>query len=349
MVRRRPALQLLTVPPDARLIDALQAVNDGGRAIAFVCDPGGRVLGTVTDGDARRAILRGASLTSRCLRTAMQRQFLSVSPRAERAEVLDLMRARQIEQIPVIDGRGRLVGLHWLHGLIGKVERENWAVIMAGGRGTRLGSLTDRLPKPMLPVAGRPILERLILHLVSHGFRRIALAVNYRAEVIEAHFGDGTRFGCRIEYLKETVPLGTAGALSLLPVRPKLPVLVINGDLVTQFDVARLMSFHDAGQYVATLGLRSHAVAIPFGVARVRGKRLVGLREKPTERILINAGIYVLAPEAVRMIPRGRAFQMTELFDRCLARARKVGAHLIQDDWLDIGRPAELIKARGEA
>jgi NDP-sugar pyrophosphorylase family protein len=187
-----------------------------------------------------------------------------------------------------------------------------------------------------------------VLHLMGHGIRRIFLSVNYLANVIEAHFGDGTRFGCTISYLREDEPLGTGGPLSLLPT-PDDAVLVVNGDLVTQCDVGRMLAFHAAGDYVATFGLRPYSVEIPFGVATVHGDRLVELREKPTERMLINAGIYVLSPRAIAMVPARCAYPITDLIAQCLTEGLPVGAHLVEDDWLDVGRPDELRKARGEA
>lgn len=338
----------MVVSPQAPLIDALRAIEAGRCAIALVCDRQRRLLGTVTDGDLRRAILRGAPLASRALPEVMNVEFAAVDRRAGRAEVLDMMRARGIEQVPIVDGRGRLCGLHFLREMIGAAEHPNWAVIMAGGRGSRLGSLTDYVPKPMIAVAGRPILERLILHLHGQGIRRIFVAVNYLAHVIEDYFGDGSRLGCRIEYLREPAPAGTGGALALLPSRPRAPLLVVNGDLVTQFNVSRLLRFHARGRYAATLGVRPHSIEIPYGVARLRGNRLLGLSEKPSERVLVNAGIYVVEPRLLRSVLRHRPFHMTELLEHCLERGLDVGAHLIQDDWLDVGRRDELRRANGD-
>ena len=338
----------MILSPGARILDALRAIQNGGCAIAFICDADRRILGTVSDGDLRPAILVGTSLESRCVTTVMNRDFAHVTQSAGRAEVLDMMRARGIEQVPVLDQKGRMCGLHLLHELMGAVERPNWAVIMAGGKGRRLEPLTKTVPKPMLAVAGRPILERLVLHLYSYGIRRVFLSVSYLAHVIEDHFGDGSRFGCRIEYLRETMARGTGGPLSLLPALPEWPVLVVNGDLVTQFDVGKLLRFHAQGRYVATLGVRPYMVEIPFGVATLRGNRLVGLREKPTDRLLINAGIYVLDPSAVRMVPQNREFHMTDLLDQCLRQNLRVAAHLIDDEWVDVGRHEELRRAKGE-
>lgn len=342
-----PRLACLCVRPDATVLEAMHAINAGGHAIAFVCGVRGKVHGLLTDGDLRRALLAGATLESRVLVTAMRHDFASVSPEATRAEALDLMRARHIEHLPVLDERGRLVGLHLLHELLGATPRPNWAVIMAGGRGTRLYPITQHVPKPMVTVAGRPILERLVLHLVGYGIRRIYLAVNYLAEMIEAHFGDGRAFGCEIHYLREDRALGTGGPLALLPETPEHPLLVMNGDLVTTADISRLLAFHARGSYAATFGLRSYAVEIPFGVATVRGDRVVGLREKPTERMHVSAGIYVLSPPVLSLIPRDIEYPITELFAACLRRRMPLGAHVIEDEWVDVGRPQELSRARG--
>jgi NDP-sugar pyrophosphorylase family protein len=199
----------------------------------------------------------------------------------------------------------------------------------------------------MVTVAGRPILERLVLHLVGWGVRRVFLSVNHLSQVIENHFGDGARFGCRIEYIREDIPLGTGGSLSLLPSAPCEPLLVMNGDLVTQVNVGRLLEFHACGEYSATFGVRPYAVEIPFGVADVRNGQLEGLREKPTIPLLVNAGIYVLAPEVLGLVPGGREFPITDLFTQLLAQGCRVGGFPIEDEWVDIGRTEELWKARG--
>ena len=341
------ALHKLMVRPDGQLIDAMRTINDGGLGIAFVCDDAGRVLGSLTDGDLRRAILSGSTLESRCLTQCMTRSLASVREDAGRAEVLDMMRALSISQVPVLNSRGHLIAVHLLHEMVGAVERQNWCVIMAGGKGTRLSPLTETVPKPMIPVAGRPILERLVLHLVGHGVRRIFLAVNHLAHVIEDHFGDGTAFGCRIEYLREMQPMGTGGALSLLPEHPTEPILVLNGDLVTEADIGAVLEFHERDEFAATFCVRPYSMKVPFGVAETCGSELVGLREKPSISMLVNAGIYVLSPDCLGMIPE-REFPITDLFIDALGKRMRVGAHLIEDDWTDVGQHDELRRARGE-
>jgi dTDP-glucose pyrophosphorylase len=347
-VSRTTDLARFTVPADATVLEALETIERGGKAITFVVDADDRVIGALTDGDLRRALLQGASLDGRVLRNAMNRDYAFLRPEQSRAEALDIMRARQIEQLPVLDADGSLCGLHTLHELVAAVERPNRVLILAGGRGTRLHPLTTHLPKPMITVAGRPILERLILHLMSSGFRHFTVSVSYLAHMIEEHFGDGTRFGCHIEYLHETEPLGTGGPLALLRPIPEIPLVVVNGDLMTQSDLGRLLDFHLAGGFSASVGLRPYSIEIPFGVAVVEGERLVEHREKPTQQFLVNTGMYVFAPETLALVPEGREYPITSLLDTLLERGLPVGAHVLEDEWLDVGRPEELRQARGQ-
>ena len=288
----------LVIETGAILRDALRALDAGAEAIVFVCEPETRrVVGAITDGDLRRALLRNADLDSTPVTEVMQRNFSSVSVTAGHAEVLDLMRARRIGQLPILDTEGRLCGLHTIGRMVTSRPRTNAAILLAGGRGTRLAPLTNLVPKPMVTVAGRPILERLLLHLMSAGIYRFYFSVNFLSHMIEEHFGDGSRFGCRITYLHESEPLGTGGPLSLLTPVPDEPVLVLNGDLVTQCDVGSMIDFHDRGRFVATMGLRHYSVEVPFGAATVSGDRLIALQGSSS---IVNSS----TPESMYSRPR---------------------------------------------
>jgi NDP-sugar pyrophosphorylase family protein len=220
---------------------------------------------------------------------------------------------------------------------------------MAGGQGVRLRPLTENTPKPMLRVAGRPILERIVLHLVGHGLRRVFIAINYLGHVIEEHFGDGSRLGCRIEYLREEQPLGTAGALGLLPDRPVEPVLVMNGDLVTQADLGAMLDFHVGGAYAATIGIRRYLHAVPFGVVEREGDRVIEVEEKPTIARDASSGIYTIGPALVELVAPRKPFSMPDLIAAALARGDRVGAYEIEDDWIDVGQRDQLERARNGA
>ncbi len=346
MISLPPELAKLIVRPHRSIRDAMRVITDNWREIALVADEGGCVVGVVTDGDIRRGLLSGLTLDSP-VSAVMTTGYTHVGMEADRASVLDLMKARGIRHIPVVDRERRLVGIHFLETLLGSAEKPNMAVIMAGGEGRRLRPLTDRIPKPMVPVAGRPILERIVLQLVGHGVKRISISVNYLAEVITEYFGDGARFGCSITYLRERAPLGTGGGLSLLRERPQHPLLVMNGDLVTQIDVTRLLDFHAREKAVATLAARHHQIDIPFGVVTQRDNQLLELLEKPSPQYLVNAGIYVLEPELLALVPADRFFPITSLFETLLARKQRVAVYPIEEDWIDVGRHEELERARG--
>lgn len=338
------SLESVCIRENGSLFQALAVLQEGGAGIVLVRNGEGRLLGVLTDGDIRRALLQKASLDDP-VAPYVSHDITTVGPGASRAEVLDLMQALRIHQVPVVGPDGSVQGLHLLHELLGAADRPHWAVIMAGGRGLRLGDLTKNTPKPMLKVAGRPILERLILHLVGFGIRRIFLSVHYLSQVIKDHFGDGSRFGCSIEYLEESEPLGTGGALSLLPEVPGHPVFVCNGDLITQADLDAMIRFHEAEAFDLTVGVREYTYQIPFGCAETEGNRLVGLTEKPSMVHQINAGLYVVSPEILGLVPR-QFFLITELIQTCLDRGKKVGAWRVEDDWIDVGHRHELDRAR---
>jgi len=326
--------------------DALATIDRCGIGLAIVCSVPLQVVGVISDGDIRRALLAGKNILSP-LRPHVAAHYVKVAQCAKRSEVLELMQARRLQQIPIVDEDGTLRGIHTLHSILGGEIRNHWAIIMAGGKGTRLGALTSHVPKPMLPVAGRPILERLVLHVMSFGVRRIFLSINHLGHIIEDHFGDGRNFGCQIEYIREDGPMGTGGALSLLPELPSVPMFVLNGDLVTQADMKAMLEFHAKGNYHATMGVRTYQHEIPFGCIQANQGRIISLEEKPAVERQINAGIYILSPEAVAGIPPKTAFPITDLFENALANGLPCGAYPIQDDWLDIGQPAQLAQAQG--
>ena len=301
-------------------------------------------VGILTDGDLRRALIRGESMEAPVVRL-MNTTFLSVSPDATRVHALDLMRSRGLGHVPILDASKDYVGLHALRDVVGVKRRSEAAVIMAGGRGMRLRPLTETLPKPMVKVAGRPILERLVIHLMGHGIERIFIAVNYLSDVIEDHFGDGERFGCSIAYLRENEPMGSGGALSLLPGELEGAVLVLNGDLVCDADVGGMLDFHSAGSFYATMGYRPHFHRVEYGCVEVQSDRLLAIQEKPVIEKLVNAGVYVVSEAALTTVPHG-PFPITDLFAEGLGGGRKCGAFAIENDWIDVGSREQLAIAR---
>ena len=333
--------------PDATLIECMKVINETGAGIALAVDSTSELIGTISDGDIRKALIEGSPLDSPVL-PHINRDCFSVLSSVSRDEVLDIMHARKFEQIPIVDERNRVIGLHLLHDIVGNVPCPNWAVVMAGGKGKRLRPFTESVPKPMIKVAGRPILERIILHLVGSGIRRIFLSVNHLSEIIENHFEDGSDYGAEIAYLRENSPLGSGGAISLLPEIPEHPLLVMNGDLIADANCGDMINFHTQNDFYATMGVYSYFHQVPYGCVKIRNSRLESLEEKPVLEKMVNAGIYVLSPQAVSAIPKSTPFPITTLFEDAISRNLFCGAFAIEKEWLDIGTPKQLGFARGE-
>lgn len=332
--------------PSATIREALERIDAVGIQVALVVDEDGRLLGTVTDGDVRRAILRGTSMEDPVGRV-MNENPTTARTQDDRETLLALMRQRRLHQIPVLDARWRVVGLEVLDDLLSPEPKTNPVVLMAGGLGTRLRPMTDDCPKPLLCVGSKPILETIIEAFIEHGFGHFYVSVNYKAEMIEAHFGDGNRWGIEIEYLREEERLGTAGALSLLPGSPREPVFVMNGDLITRLNFGHLLDFHTTHDSMATMCVREYEMQVPYGVIRTQSHRIIDIHEKPTERYLVNAGVYILQPEALSLIPRSRFFDMPDLFKALMDQGQETAVFPIREYWMDIGQPADFHKANG--
>lgn len=332
------------VPIDGSMRDAVQALNIGSVRMALATTPDGRLQGVITDGDIRRGLLAGKTLASP-LREVLVTKFHAARPGDDDASILAVMRREDILQMPVLDAEGRVIGLKVLGELSAPARRENWVVLMAGGLGTRLRPLTEDCPKPLLPVGGRPLLETIMQQFLQHGFCNFYISVNYRADMVERHFGDGSRLGARIEYLREQEPLGTAGALGLLPQQPESPVFVMNGDLLTRVDFPGMLDFHAAQGAEATMAVRGFDIQVPYGVVDVRENRIVGLEEKPVQRFFVNAGIYVLAPAVVAEISGSGFLDMPTLFSRLMGQGRPTAAFPIHEYWMDIGRRQDFDQA----
>lgn len=335
------------VSPEATLKDGIARIDRAGMQLAVVLDQDGGLAGLLSDGDVRRAILRGCDLSTP-IREVMNRQPTTAPASASSEELLALMRRKVLRQLPILNEAGKVVGLATVDDLAGVVERPNWVVLMAGGLGTRLLPLTETVPKPMLPVSGKPILENILESFVEQGFRHFFISVNYMAEAVREHFGDGSRWGVDITYLYESKRLGTAGALSLLPGRPEDPILVMNGDLLTRARFDNMLHFHLEHGATATMAVREYDFQVPYGVVRLEGARITGIDEKPVHRFFVNAGIYALSPSVLEHVPRDRYFDMPSLFDKVLAEGGHVSAYPVREYWLDVGRLEEFERAQQE-
>jgi dTDP-glucose pyrophosphorylase len=335
------------VGTQATVGEAIAAIENGSIQVALVLNGESRLLGIVTDGDVRRGLLRGIPLAGLAT-DVMNRAPVSAPANLPREERLHLMRQKSIKQLPLLDDSGQLIGVETFDELLEAPHYPNPVLIMAGGLGERLGTLTRDRPKPMLNVGGRPLLETIIRNVVQQGFRNIFISVNYKAELIENHFGDGTAFGAIIQYVHETERLGTAGALGLLSSPPDLPVVVMNGDILTTINYGGLLDFHNGTPADATMAVREHRVHVPYGVVTTSEGYLQAIREKPTESWFVSAGIYVIGPAAFDHVERGVHIDMPTVLERIVANKGRVAVYPIREYWLDIGRMEDFERAHAE-
>ena len=329
------------LPANATIGQAIRNLDQVAIKIVLVANETGVLEGTLSDGDIRRGLLKGLDLNSP-IASVIHRNALVVPPEMARELVLQLMVANKIQQVPVVDEQHHVVGLHLWDEIATSPIRSNLMVIMAGGMGTRLRPHTENCPKPLLPVAGKPMLEHIIDNAKREGFGSFVLAIHYLGHMIEEHFGNGERLGVQIDYLREETPLGTAGALGLLRPLPNAPFVVTNGDVITDIRYGELLDFHTRHSATATMAVRLHEWQHPFGVVQTQGIEIVGFEEKPIARSHINAGVYVLDPAALSVLTADAHCDMPTLFERLQAKAQRTVAYPMHEPWLDVGRPVDL-------
>jgi dTDP-glucose pyrophosphorylase len=340
--------ETVLVSPETTLEAAIAAMDRAGLRIAVVADADRRLLGTLTDGDVRRALLRREPLTNP-VRTAMCATPQCARQGWTRERVLNVMERHRLLQLPVVDAEGRVVGLETLHDLLDQRLLNNAVFLMAGGFGRRLHPLTKDRPKPLLKVGEKPILEQILERFISEGFHRFFISTHYLSDMLREHFGDGDRWGVSIRYTQEATPLGTAGALGLLPHEEiNEPLLMVNGDLLTTLNHRDLLAFHNDHGGLATMCVREFEYQVPYGVVQSEGHLVRSVVEKPVQRFFVNAGMYVLSPELVRRVQPHSALDMPLLLERCIAAGEQVSMFPLHEYWLDIGRIEDFHRAQAD-
>ncbi len=328
------------------LFETMKKVDQSALQFAVVVNSRNHLLGTVTDGDIRRGILAGHDLHTP-IENIMNKAPFSALNGNSFSYYKNLMKRNKLKQLPIVDEFNILVDVKFLDDKFIETKN-NLVILMVGGLGTRLRPLTDEIPKPMLKVGGKPILETIIEGFKSYGYTNFILSVNYKKEVIQDYFQNGEMFGVNIEYLEETKRMGTAGALSLMNFKPNSPFFVMNGDLLTQVNFQQLMDFHMEQRALATMCVREYEYEIPYGVIETVESRLVSIKEKPVHKSFVNAGIYVLGPEVFELIPKNEFYDMPNLFQRVIDEGRIASIFPIREYWLDIGKLADYEKANNE-
>jgi CBS domain-containing protein/dTDP-glucose pyrophosphorylase len=337
-------LQSVVIPPTTTITEAIGILDKAGTGALVLCSGGRKLRGLLTDGDIRRAILQGKCMDDPCITIASRTPV--VAPRAiSTEEALRLMNEHDINHLPVVDEMEQVVGILLRKDLVTDVRLDISAVIMAGGYGKRLLPLTESVPKPMLPVGDRPLLELIIQQLRRSGIRDVNLTTHYLPESISNHFGDGENFGVRLNYVQEDHPMGTAGGLKQMK-RPDGPFLVINGDILTEVPFKEMLTYHRKHRAVLTVGVRKYDVQVPFGVVECEDVQVTKIQEKPSFSFFINAGTYLLEPSAWDCIPEHRPFDMTDLIQNLLEAGKSVVGFPIMEYWVDVGRHEDYQKVQ---
>ena len=324
----------------------IEKLNENASGIVVVVDDQKKLIGTITDGDVRRAFLEGSDMTVNALEVMRHKDpHAPAKPVHARqgdddASILHMMTSDRLRQIPILDDEGRVVDIVLLEDLVQDGEDEIAAVLMAGGFGKRLHPMTAETPKPMLELAGRPIMEHIVDQLRESGIGRLSVTTHYRSEKITDHFGNGEDFGIKINYVQEDNPLGTAGGLGGMD-KPSRPVLVMNGDILTKLNFRMFSTFHMENDAMLTVAVRPYEHTVPFGVMAIDGARVTGIEEKPKNRWMVNAGIYILDPDVFDYIPREQHFDMPDLMQKLIDAGHKVVCFPLHEYWRDIGRPED--------
>ena len=337
----------LCISPDSSIKEALRLLDITAKQILFVLDSQNHLLGTITDGDIRRGILKDVILSAP-IKSVMNIYPKTIQSNIDKSSILKCMKANKLRYLPVVDASGKLIDVIAQDDLSFCVQRDNIVVLMVGGLGTRLRPLTDDCPKPLLKIGNKPILENILESFIDSGFHRFYLAVNYKAQMIEEYFGDGSKLGIEIKYIHEKKRMGTAGALYFLPEKPVEPVIVMNGDLLTKLDFGELVDAHKHSNAAATMAVREYSYQVPYGVINCEEDRILSIEEKPEQTYFVNAGIYVLNPEVVAKVNKEEFFDMPELFTEIIGEGQKAGIYPVREYWLDIGRLDDFKRAQME-
>ncbi|EKQ51126.1 MULTISPECIES: nucleotidyltransferase family protein [unclassified Clostridium] len=342
-------LSNLLVYKNNTIIEAMRLINVNSKGMLFVVDANKKLIGTITDGDIRRAILSGHQL-SESIEEIYNTNCIFSSSDISLDELKKQFIDNKIKLLPVVDKNKTVINYFEIDDLIdyNRLEKENSVLIMAGGLGTRLRPFTDNIPKPMLKVGDKPILQTIIEQFRNYGFKNILISVNYKSDIIENYFRDGSDFGVNIKYIKESKRLGTAGAIGIASNYLTKPFFVINGDILANVNFYNLLQYHVENNYKMTIGSRLYETQIPYGVLNVDEACVTSLEEKPIINHLVNGGIYVLEPEVIKNIPKEKYFDITELIDMLINKKERVGSFPITDYWMDIGKVEDYYRANEE-
>lgn len=329
------------ISPKATVEDGIKSLEESGLQICLVVDKNNKLLGSVTDGDIRRSLLAQKSLNNK-IETIMNKKPLVIHQGLDSDQIKLLMNANKINQLPEINKNGEVIGLHTWENIIKPNNRPNTFVIMAGGFGTRMEEITEKCPKPMVKLGGKPMLEHIIERAKLEGFNNFIISVYYLKDQIKKYFEDGKKWNVHINYIEEKEPLGTAGALSLINIKLQYPFIVTNGDVITDIKYGDLIEYHNSHSSEATMAVRRHELKNPYGVIKTDGINIIKMEEKPKYSSYVNAGIYALQPSIFRYLKKGVSCDMPTLFENLKSKSKRTIVYPMHEVWFDVGNKSDI-------
>ncbi len=339
------SIKNIRLKQDSTIKEALEVIDNAAMQIAIVTDSNDKLVGTITDGDLRRGFLKGLNL-NQSIETVIFKNPTVATINHTNEEIIKLAVSKKIHQIPIVDDKGKVLGIQEIQELIKPKEKTNSVFLMVGGLGKRLRPLTENIPKPMLKIGNKSILETIVERFAKYGYTNIVMCVNYKSHAIKDFFGDGSKFGVDIKYIVEEYRMGTAGALSLLKENPLEPFFVMNGDVITNVNFDHMMDYHIANNSIATMGVKEYDIMVPYGVVDTHDGVIKSIEEKPSHKFFVNAGIYILNNEILDYVPKNKFYDMTDLFEVIIEKKLKGVSFPIYEEWADIGKQDELERAK---
>ncbi len=340
-------IENLKLTSNATIKEALKVINDGKLKLAVIVDLNEKLIGLISDGDIRRGLLKGLDLNS-SIESIIFKNPIVAKVSDTKEFILKLALSKKVHQILVVDDNDKIIGIQEIEELIRPQEKTNKVVLMVGGLGKRLRPLTENTPKPMLKVGNKPILQTIVEKFEEYGYKNIIMCVNYKSHIIQDYFGDGSKFGVNIEYILEDQRMGTAGALSLLKEKLTEPFFVMNGDILTNVNFEHLHDFHISNDSKGTMCVREYDFQVPYGVVNIDGSHILSIEEKPVHKFFVSAGIYMLSPNVLKLIPKDKFYDMPSLFEKLISEKQNVISFPLREYWLDIGRMEEYKKANDD-
>lgn len=340
MISKSKKWKKIVVGDNLTIKECLLKLNKIGSQILIVCSKKGVLKGTITDGDIRRGLINGFKLSSDIEKIYNHNPFF-LREESNVKKFYKHVNDYTIKIIPIVNKKNILVGAYNTGQKINYYHLNNKIVIMAGGKGERLRPLTNDIPKPMVKINGKPILEKIILNCQDSGFDQFFLSVNYLKKQIKNYFKNGKSLNVNINYLEEKKPLGTLGSASLIKkeiVEKKKPFIVINGDIVANFDLKEILDFHNSKKASLTIVTRNYEIQNPYGIVETdKLNKITSIKEKPVYNSEILAGIYIIDHKLVSLIPNKKKFDMTDLISLILKRKKKIFSYKIDNYWYEIG------------